>query len=169
MAELRFRNNGQAVIDERRTFVARFAVRGATQREIVKSLKKQGFTNPKTERPWAIGTVNRDLRAIRLEWRVRYARSYDEHVTYMLAEIRELRRQGWRDKNYKLILSCMDRECKLMGLDQPDRLVVDWREEAEQAGITDAGEIFEQLVQVAAAEFDKEDVGGGDPRSVEAH
>lgn len=44
---------------------------------------------------------------------------------------------------------CIDRRIKLFGLDEPDRLVVDWRQEAEEVGL-DAGEVFEQLVAVAA-------------------
>ena len=44
---------------------------------------------------------------------------------------------------------CIDRRIKLFGLDEPDRIVVDWRQEVEEAGI-DASDVFERLVAVAA-------------------
>lgn len=45
---------------------------------------------------------------------------------------------------------CIDRRIKLFGLDEPDRLVVDWKQEAREAGL-DPGDIFERYVQAAAA------------------
>lgn len=135
-----------AVIDQRRILVARLLLRGLTQREIELALAKR-ILNPDTNKPWSIATVNRDIKEIRAEWHAQYAKSYDSHVSGMLAEIKEVRREAWSREDFDLVLKCCDRECKLLGLDQPDKLaIVDWRREAQEAGI-DAGDIFEKLVQ----------------------
>ena len=156
------RTSNPGIIDERRTLVARASVRGATQREIVKELELAGIVNPETGAAWSLATVNADLKAVRREWRAQFAESFNEHVTLMLAEIRELRRQGWQTGNWDLVLKCMDRECRLMGLDQPDKLTVDWRKEAAEAGVNDASEIFNELLAVAASRVIGADGSGGD-------
>ena len=56
------------------------------------------------------------------------------------------------------VMSCIDRRCKILGLDAPVAVTVDWRKEAEQAGYN-AGELFEQLVnQIAAVTSSAESV-----------
>ena len=44
-------------------------------------------------------------------------------------------------------LRVMERRSKLLGLDAPDKLEVDWRREAEDAGI-EPSEIFEEMVNI---------------------
>lgn len=140
----------QAVVEQRRTLIARLRLRGLTQREIVTALGRQGANNPQTGKAWSVATVNRDLQAVLEEWRQEYAATFDEHVAEMRAQIREVRREAWRTENHDLVLRCCAQEAKLMGLDKPDRLVVDWRREAQEAGI-DAGDLFEKLVQEFSA------------------
>lgn len=56
---------------------------------------------------------------------------------------------------------CIDRRIKLFGLDEPDRLVVDWKQEAREAGL-DPADIFERYVQAAAAALSaSEETAGG--------
>lgn len=141
--------NYQAAMDQRRTMVARLRLRGLTQREVVEALEKTKLRNP-GGKPWSLATVNRDIAAVRSGWRAEAREAYGKHVARMLAEYREVRREAWREGDHDLVLKTCQMECKLLGLDQPDRLVVDWRREAEEAGITDAGDIFEELVQQAA-------------------
>lgn len=133
-----------STVEERRTHVSRLRLRGYTQWEIVKALPKMGVLNSKGE-PWSIATINRDIKAVRQEWRNQYAKTFDEHVSNVLAEIKEVRREAWCTQDYELVLKCCDRECKLLGLDKPGKLIVDWREEAKAAGVN-AGDIFESIV-----------------------
>ena len=159
--------NYQAVMDQRRTVVMRLRIRGLTQREIVEALAKTEMRNP-SGKPWGLTTVNRDIAAVRSDWRAEAREVYGEHVARMLAEYREVRREGWREKDFGLVLKACQMECKLLGLDKPDKLIVDCRREAEEAGITDAGDIFEELVQqaaVALAGGAGSDGCGGDPGS----
>ena len=140
----------QSVIDQRRTLVSRLRLRGASQREIVSMLQREGLVNHETGKPWSLATVNRDIDAIRKEWQREYAATYDEHISEMRSQIREVRREAWRQGDLELVLRCCAQEAKLLGLDKPDRLIVDWRREAMEAGI-DAGNLFENLVREFAA------------------
>ena len=60
---------------------------------------------------------------------------------------------------------CIDRRCKIFGFDSPTRVSLDWRKEAENAGV-DAGELFNDLVGkfIDAASVD----GTGSQGSVES-
>jgi transposase len=52
---------------------------------------------------------------------------------------------------------CIDKRCKIMGIDAPQKVeVYDWRREAKEKGIDPAG-IFEQLVQDAYAALQEGD------------
>ena len=150
MARPQTNTSHQAVIDQRRTLVSWLRLRGATQREIVAMLLKEGIVNQETGKAWSLATVNRDIDAVRKEWQREYAATYDEHVSEMRTQIREVRREAWRLKDLDLVLKCCTQEAKLLGLDKPDRLIVDWRREAMEAGI-DAGNLFENLVREFAA------------------
>ena len=43
---------------------------------------------------------------------------------------------------------CIERRCKMFGLDEPDRFVVDWRQEAREAGL-DPSDVFERYIRAA--------------------
>jgi hypothetical protein len=45
---------------------------------------------------------------------------------------------------------CIEKRCKIFGLDAPEKWEVDWRREAEEAGL-DPSMVFERYVQAAAA------------------
>jgi len=66
-----------------------------------------------------------------------------------IEEIHQRKGQAGDSRFLAGIQWCIDRRIKLFGLDEPDRIVVDWRQEVEEAGI-DASDVFEQLVAVAA-------------------
>ena len=141
-------------MERRRTMVSGLLLRGLTQREIQSALSGKGGIRNGDGKPWSIGTVNRDVQAVKLAWQREYAADYHEHVARMLMEYREVRRQAWRDKDLGTVLKCCVLECKLLGLDRPDRLEIEWRKEAQDAGY-DAAVVFEELVQQAAAVLDE--------------
>ena len=58
---------------------------------------------------------------------------------------------------------CIDKRCKIMGIDAPQKVeVYDWRREAEDKGV-DTAELFEQFIQNAYATLQESDrsAGGG--------
>ena len=144
----------EGVMERRRTMVSGLLLRGLTQREIQTALAGKGGVLNGDNKPWSIATVNRDVQAVKLAWQREYASDYNTHVARMLAEYREVRRQAWRDKDLGTVLKCCVLECKLIGLDRPDRLEIEWRKEAQDAGY-DASIVFEELVQQAAAVLDE--------------
>ena len=106
---------------DRRRRVAAFTLRGLTQREIVRALEHAGVINPKTQKPYDLSQVNRDLKAVREEWREERLESVDEHIAVMLAEIREVRRRAWANQDLDTVLKCTKQERDLLGLDQPHK------------------------------------------------
>ena len=112
----------QAIIDRRRTLVARARLHGATQREIVAALRKQGELNRDTGNPWALVTVNRDLKAIQKAWQADAQRDIAEYTSEQIAELREVRRKAWSLVKLDTVLRSLAQEAKLLGLDAPDKL-----------------------------------------------
>lgn len=131
--------------------VSRLLLRGLTQREIQDALSQDPKMLNGRGQPWSLATVNRDVKAVKLAWQRQYATDYQHHAARMLSEYREVRREAWRQGDLDLVMKCCQMECKLLGLDEPEKLaIVDWRREAEDAGY-DAGAIFDELVAHAAA------------------
>ena len=151
-------NSGRmAIIDRRRLMVAQLLLRGLTQREIIDALAKQGMVNPKRKTPWTPGTICHDVQAVRAEWLEQTAVTYNEYVASILAQIRAVRREAWREKNWDLVLRCLKQERDLVGLDKAKVVTIDWREEARASGIDDPDGIVEDL----AAQFAAAMVGSG--------
>lgn len=66
-------------------------------------------------------------------------------------ESREEKEKQVGDPRYlQIVLACVDRRVKILGLDAPKKLIIDdWRDEARKNGISDVENLFEQLVQAA--------------------
>lgn len=114
-------NSKQAIIDNRRRQVAILRLRGLTQREIVATLEKQGAINPDTAEPWALGTINSDLKALDNEWREAAAAAIDEHKARQLAELNEVRRAAWGAKDLATVLKVIKQEADIIGTNAPVR------------------------------------------------
>ena len=133
----------QAAIEERRQMVAHLRVRGATIREIATHLRTKGISR-------SIGTVHRDTKIIEEEWRQHARQDIATHKARQLAELNEIRRAAWRDKDYRLALQVLREEIALLGTDEP--IVIRWQQELKAQGHK-TGDLFEQLVQMAEQEL----------------
>ena len=161
-------NSGRhAIIDDRRLMVARLLLRGLTQREIVTGLASQGKVNPVKGTPWSVGVINKDVRIVREGWQQEARATYDEYVAEIQAQIRAVRREAWRERDYDLVLRCLKQERDLIGLDKAKTVIVDWREQARADGIEDPDAVFEDIVQHFETELarvgDPGGNGGGSP------
>ena len=116
--------SNQAIIDERRRHVASMRLRGMTQREIEGNLPRLKIVNPKGGKPYSLGTVNADIKAIREDWRKRAAADMAEHVARLVAELSEVKRAAWAEKDFGNILRAIEKEAKLLGADSPDKQIV---------------------------------------------
>jgi len=81
-------------------------------------------------------------------------------------ETRTLKGQVGEPRFLEAALKCVARRCQLLGLDAPTKIQVDWREEAERAGVN-ASEIFEEMVNEFATRLDGAGGGRGVGRSEE--
>ena len=112
----------QAIIDHRRQFVARLRLRGYTMREIHSAMgNNPNYRNPDSGEPWSVATIGNDCKALSDEWREAASIDIDQHKANILAEIAELKRQGWSQNDLDLVLKAIKRECDLRGLDAPSK------------------------------------------------
>jgi len=108
----------------RREIVSRLRVRGLTVREIALKLvdEDRELVDPRTGKPYGRMTVLRDLKALAAEWHEAAAASIAEHKARVLAEIAELKRQGWAKSDFDLVRHSLARECAVLGLDAPAKI-----------------------------------------------
>ena len=114
-------NSHQALIDTRRLRVSQLLLRGATQREIETALFDNGMMNPKTGKPFSLGTVNSDIQHLHKQWREEAAADTAEHKALQMAENKELRRKAWKDAELPIVLRSLQFEAALVGSEAPKR------------------------------------------------
>lgn len=114
--------DARKLIDARRERVAQLHLRGLTQREIVAALEQQGMMNPETGKPYNVMTVNRDLQALKKQWRANAAQDIALHKALQAAEITEVIRAAWAAKELTTVMKALERQAKLLGLDVPTRI-----------------------------------------------
>jgi hypothetical protein len=114
-------NSKQDIIDNRRRLVMSLRLRGATQREIITQLAADGHVNHETGQPWSLGVINKDLQAITAEWREERMKTMDEHVARQLAELFEVKRSAWSQKELDTVLRALKQETDLLGTNAPSR------------------------------------------------
>lgn len=102
----------------RREIVARYRLRQLTVREITEQLasKHPEIVNPKTLKPYSRNIIHLDLKALDKEWRARAAEAIDAHQARVLAEIAEIKRQGWTDRDMGVVIKALGKECDVLGL-----------------------------------------------------
>ncbi len=106
----------RTMIDLRRMRVASLVLRQLNQREIVEALGRV-MVNPETGKPYSLGTINSDIRHLRTEWRQKAISDLDEHRSRVWAELQEVKREAWAQKNLKAVLACLAQERALLKLD----------------------------------------------------
>jgi hypothetical protein len=128
----------QAAIDKRREIVASLAARGMRQVEIVNQLgsptikrRENGqmkeydnpsyMVNPETQEAWDKSTINRDIAALRTQWRKSAAVDTDEYFGNQLAELQEARRVMWAKGDVWGVTRSLELEIKLTGSARPER------------------------------------------------
>lgn len=108
-----------AIVASRRLKVQQLLLRGLTQREIVRALERQNIVNPKTGAPYSLGTINADLQALEEEWEEAALEARSKKKAKTAAELRELKRAAYADRDYKLVGEIIKQERQLFSLDDP--------------------------------------------------
>lgn len=123
----------EALIDQRRRLVASLLLRKLTRREIMKELEKQGLRNPDTGEPYALATVQGDIKALQREWRKEAQQNTGDHMAQILAELQEVKRAAWAKGQLFNVLRAIDTERDILGLTAAVKMKVeiqDWRSQA---------------------------------------
>ncbi len=96
-----------------------------SQRQIVTALDRQRVINPKTRKPWSLGTVNADVKALEAEWEEAALQDTFRRKSKVNAELQELKRAAWADRDHRLVGEVLKQERQLFNLDEPvDPLLV---------------------------------------------
>lgn len=154
----------QDAIELRREQVAHLRLQGLSAREIADRLSKgpKKLVNPDTNEPYTHTTILSDLKALKKTWMKSANTATGEHVARQLAEIQEIKRLAWRQRDGDLALKAVEKEMKLLGtMKQPDGIQININIElvtqlvqAIEARGDSASEVFEELLQ----EFQRADV-----------
>ena len=103
-----------AIEAKRLELVAALRLRGRTQREIQQALAGQ-MLNPATNKPYSLSTINTDIKRLEKQWRKAAADTIEEHKARQIAEIGEVKRQAWNDKDTGAVLRALDLEANILG------------------------------------------------------
>ncbi len=99
--------------------VQQLSLRGLTQREIVTALEKQRVINPLTGKPWALGTINADLKELEEKWEQAALEERGKKKARVNQELQELKRQAWATQDVKILLDIVKVEIDLFSLADP--------------------------------------------------
>jgi hypothetical protein len=107
----------------RRRQVASLRLReGLSEAEIAQRMFEQGYNNK--GKPWSQSTISSDLRAVHEDWQKRAAEDIGAHKQRIIAELGEVKAAAWLEKSYGDILRAIEKECKILGVDSPDRQII---------------------------------------------
>lgn len=137
----------QQVIDQRRALLGSLLVRvpGITLNQLVDQIGGV-LVNPKTGEPYTLTTIHGDKQTLVKRWREEAMADVESHVSRQFAEIQEVKKLGWQQKDGDLVLKALKRESQLLGLDAPQRhihsgpdggpiaqAIIIWKEQAQLA------------------------------------
>lgn len=144
-------------IELRRERVAHLRLRHLSAREIAVELASgdNPLLNPETGEPYTHTTVLNDLKALKKDWRKSANSATEEHVARQFAEMQEVKREAWTQKDGDLVVKVIDKEMKLLGtMKQPDGIQININielvaqlVEAIEARGESASAIFEEMLQ----------------------
>lgn len=123
-------------------------LKGKTQQEIADEL---GVSRSQIEY---------DLNQIRHRWSTQTVYNLDQYKAKELAKLDALEREHWQaweasedDPRFlDGVLKCIERRAKLLGLDGPAKVSVDWRHEAEAQGV-EPNALFQELAEILTGAF----------------
>lgn len=114
----------QDTIAIRRQRVSSLRNRGLTHEEIWQQLSSpvvggkdnpSYLVNPETSKPFDRTTITRDLQWLRADNRKQASANTEEHVARQYAEIQEIKRAAWSQRDPDLALKALEKEMKLLG------------------------------------------------------
>jgi hypothetical protein len=143
----------------RREAVSELRRKRMTQRQIVKALPQYipPIVGP-DGKPFSLGTINSDLKALQREWRKNAEKATADHVADQYESLEALERRCWADGDMAGVARAIALKMKLTGTEAPTKIEIDWREEARRQGY-DADQLYADMVNAARARM--VEAGGG--------
>lgn len=117
-------NSNKQVISTRREMVSYCRLRGLTQRQTVYNVNRKFtrlYVDGKIDKElsFSLGTINSDIKYLEKEWKKKAEKNINQYKSNILAELDEIKKQGWDDKNLNAVLSAISQQRAIMGLDMP--------------------------------------------------
>ena len=109
-------------IEQRRRLVSTMLIRrpNITRRELHAEIAKR-MQNPKTDEPFSLSTIQNDVTVLREGWKQRTNQNVDEWIAEEIATVDELQGDAWSEREYQVVLRCVQERAKLKGLYSPER------------------------------------------------
>jgi len=109
--------NGNGVLEKRRRLISSMLIRrpNITRRELMDEIGKM-ILNPATGEPFSLGTIQNDIDALKEGWRERAAEDAAAWIAEQLATIDQLQGDAWSQRDYGVVLRCIQERAKLKGL-----------------------------------------------------
>ena len=103
--------------DQRRKIVASMLLRAPkiTQREIRDRLADEGFYNPDTKKPYALGTINADVKYLQEQWREEAQENIALWKGLQVEQINEVIREAWKSKDLNNVLKAIKMQSDIIG------------------------------------------------------
>ena len=113
-------SSNKQIIAMRREIVAHCRLRGYTQRQTQMALAEK-LKNPRGNKPFALGTINSDIAWLEKQWIKKANENIEQYKADILAELDEVKKQGWKDRNLNAVLSAIAQQRAVQGLDKPQK------------------------------------------------
>lgn len=107
------------LIEQRKTLVAEFHLKGFSTREISKSLAEISFINPDTDEPFSHETIAEDIRDLKTVWAKHNIDDLPALRAAHVAELQLVKKYAWLNNDMKTLLNALSQEAKVQGLDAP--------------------------------------------------
>jgi len=109
----------------RRSFVGKAMARGMTLSDIQAFLVDNEIFNPNTNEPWSNAIICQDMEFFNSAWKDEALKNISDHRARILAELREIKKSAWAAGKHSTVLNAIDKEVKLLGLNELERLGVE--------------------------------------------
>jgi hypothetical protein len=110
--------------EARRELVGLYRCQGMSERRITERLAADGVINAATGEPYSLTTVAKDVSVLVRRWRQASGEATEDHLAICLAELNEVKRQGFESGNLQAVLGALKLEARLLGLEAPEKVAV---------------------------------------------
>ena len=122
MAGMGKNGNSNGILERRRRLISSMLLRrpNITRRELMDKVGEV-IINPDTGEPFALGTIQNDVDALKAAWRERSEENADDWIAETMATLDQLQGDAWKEREYGVVLRCIQERAKLKGQYAPEK------------------------------------------------